>query len=533
MSRGARSRAVPVAGPPRLAADMMVAALILAAFGFAMRGALTPDGVAYLENAELFAQGRFADAIQGYWSPGYSLILAPAAWLASGDRAMLLLLAHAVQSALGVAALWLAILTIRHRVPAHAQRVVFWASAWVIMRWLTPELLTPDLLLCVLVLCFTLHMPARGPRDEIWLGVIVGAGFLVKTSIWPWLVVALGIVAARHVRNREWKTFPAIATGVGLLVAAAFVVILSVRAGHPTIGSVGPLNLRWYLGDVSRRTPETDQGTHTARRPAMLPSGVVVAFHDMRPTSKTYAPWSDPEGWARGVPASAVPSFSFTQVGKSWRQNAGEFLRWMLPLGLGIGLIMAWSSGLRHGYSISDFLDRPMLWVGVSAALVFLVVHAEHRLLAPSALLILLGAWSDPTSARPRSRFRWLTVAVIACIGAQLLSYMPSAARIANARRAGERPIDDFFSRERELTPARDVVLVGPFGLWMGVLWRHHLRVAAQIGEQGESAISALPDNERLAWLRSQFGDSVLGVASTVVRREGGVANVRLEFSPF
>ena len=513
--------------------DGAVAALLLAAFGFAMRGTITPDGVPYLENAELFAQGRFADAIQGYWSPGYSLMLAPAAWLASGNRAVLLLIAHAVQVGLGVTALWLAMIAVRRRVPVHTQRVVFWGCAWVILRWLTLEFVTPDLLLCVLLLCFAIRLPARGARDAAWLGVIAGAGFLVKTSIWPWLVVAVAIAIVRSLRDRSWRAFPWITTAVGGAAAAAFIAILSVRAGYPTLGSVGPLNVRWYLGDVTRRTPDTDQGPHATRRALTLASGAVVTLHDLRPTTRTYAPWSDPERWANGVPPSAVPSLSIGQLETSWRQNAGEFLWWILPLGLGIGLIMAWSTGWRGRAPPGDFLERPMFWVGMSAALVFLVVHAEHRLLAPAALLLLLGGWGDPALVKPRARFTWLAIALVASIGAQLARYLPSAASLARARTAGEQPFHEFFDRTLALTPARDVVLVGPFGMWIGILWRHDLRVAAQVSGKGEQALNALSDAERLEWLRTQFGASALGVARTVMRREGNIANVRLEFTPF
>jgi hypothetical protein len=194
---------------------------------------------------------------------------------------------------------------------------------------------------------------------------------------------------------------------------------------------------------------------------------------------------------------------------------------------------MAWSTGSSGRVSAGDFLGRPLFWVGISAALVFLVVHAEHRLLAPAALLLLLGAWGEPALARPRARFNWLAIALIAAVGVQLADYLPPAARLVQARMASEQAFHEFFRRQFALSPTRDVVLVGPFGMWVGLLWRHDLRVAVQLSPQGEQALGALPEARRLEWLRAQFGDSILGVATTAVRREGKIAHVSLEFLPF
>ena len=131
------------------------------------RTTLTPDGVAYFENAERFARGQWSEAIQGYWSPGYSLLLVPVVWLASEDRALFLSLAHLLQALLAIAALWLSVLSVRARVPALAQRAVFWGCAWIELRWLTQEVLTPDLLLCVLLLLFIVRLPTHNKRVQL------------------------------------------------------------------------------------------------------------------------------------------------------------------------------------------------------------------------------------------------------------------------------------------------------------------------------------------------------------------------------
>src|SRR6185437_1412622 len=114
---------------PRLAIDFAVATLVLCVIAYLSRTALTPDGVAYFENAELFARGHIAEAVQGYWSPGYSLALVPVAWIAGANRDLFLTLAHVAQALLCVVALWLAVVVARRRLPPPARRAVFWGCA--------------------------------------------------------------------------------------------------------------------------------------------------------------------------------------------------------------------------------------------------------------------------------------------------------------------------------------------------------------------------------------------------------------------
>ncbi|MDP1889835.1 MAG: hypothetical protein Q8K55_02995 [Gemmatimonadaceae bacterium] len=528
---GADSHSAPT--PPRLLFDGAAAAALLCAFGLHTRNALTPDGVAYLENAELFATGGWAEALQGYWSPGYSLLLAPAAWLAGGDRGLLLLIAHIVQLFLGLAALWMAAAAVQRRAPPHAQRVVYWGCAWIILRWLTQEVLTPDLLLCTLVFWFVSLRPPTTARARAVHGGIIGAGFLVKSSIWPWLLVALALAVARSVRARNWLVFPATTVLVAVAISGAFVVTLSVRAGRPTLGSVGPLNARWYLGDRSRRTPDTDTGPHATKRLLEWRPGLVIAAHDLRPSTRTYAPWSDPERWVRGVPASSLPPLNFAEALTAWRQNAVELARWLLPLGVGLALLVAWTDDARDRGIRAWLRHRPLLTVGISAALSFAVVHAEHRLLAPAGLLLLLGAWRDADTATPRPRFELLAAVLVACVAVQLATYFPAAAVRASRTAQSEQSMHRFLAQAKARGGGRDVVVVGRFGVWMAILWRNQLRAAVQIDESSAAALASVPDAELGRSLRAAFGASLLGAAITDVQRQGRAEEFQMSFLRF
>ena len=517
--------------PPRLWIDAAVAALVLAVVAYLARAAVTPDGVAYFENAELFARGHGWEAIQGYWSPGYSWLLMPVVWIARDDRALFLALAHLVQALLGGVALWLSVAAVRKHVPAMAQRAVFWACAWIIVRWLTQELLTPDLLLCVVVLAFVSRFPVSSERDELWLGLLAGAGFLVKTSIWPWLFAAAAIPLFRAWRARDYSTLPRRTMMIGASIVAALAVVMSVHAGRPTLGSVGPLNAGWYLGDLDRRTPDTDRGPHATKTTMHIPISASLPYHDLRGSTRTYAPWSDPEAWARGIPAAARPSLSVRQALKSWTENARIVGRWMVPLGVGLAWCVLWLGAPASGKSrIEALLDRPMVLVGVLGTLVFCATHAETRLLAPSALLCLFGAWPATARYKSHERFAWALKACMLATIVQLAMYVAPLPHVLSNNVASEADRHRYLDEQLARRPVYGAIIYGPAVNWMGALWRHHMHVAVQIGAEGVAQLNGISQNQRLEWFHERFGPEVLGVGEAVVHKVNGQVRADWEF---
>lgn len=525
------ARATPDHPPPRLWLDAVGAALLLCAIAFFARTTLTPDGVAYFENAELFARGRWSEAIQGYWSPGYSLLLVPVVWATGDDRVLFLTIAHVVQALLGIVTLQLAMRAVQARVPRPVQRAVYWGCAWVILRWLTQELLTPDLLLCVLLLLFVVRLPARNRRDQLALGLIAGAGFLVKTSIWPWLVVAVAVAALGALRAGDWRTFPLTTVAAGALIAGTFTLVLSLRAGHPTLGSVGPLNARWYLGNLDRRTPDTDRGPHKTKTTLRLPNGDAVPMHDLRQSTRTYLPWSDPERWSAGVPVVVAQPFSAAQATASWRLNGLIALRWLLPTLIGLALLVGLCGiEAEPGARWTRLLDRPLIMVGLLNALIFIAVHAESRLLAPAALQCLLGVWPIGRRQWPHPRLSWAALASMAGVAIQLAIYAAPLPRTLMKNSANEGERHRYLVEQRVRNPKQGAIIIGPAVVWMGALWQNHMRVALQIGGEGRTAVKALTEAQRLQWLYDQFSGEVLGVGEAVVSRRGGTLHTDWTF---
>ena len=503
---------------PRLAIDFAVATLLLCVIAYFSRTALTPDGVAYFENAELIARGRIAEAVQGYWSPGYSLALVPVAWIAGDNRDLFLTLAHVAQALLCVVALWLAVVVARKRVPPQARRAVFWGCAWVLLVWLTQELLTPDLLLTTFVLLFLARLPARTVSEQAVLGGVLAAGFLVKTSIWPWLAVALVIVALKTVWRR---TFPSICLAVAALIASPYAITLSLRAGHPTLGSVGSLNARWYLGDVTRRLPDMDSGPHALKKDVRLSGGEPLSFIDLRGESRTYGPWSDPERWANGVPVDARAPFSLGQAKQSWKENGRTLLFTVVPVMVALltGLALCGAAGPPARWA-AYMIGQPVLAVGIAAAIVFALVHAENRLLAPAAILMLMGAWPCFQPERAGAAFAWSARLATTAAALAIASYLVPTTVRAALTKADLDGLNGALGRAAARDPHSDgIVVVGLGTPWMPSLWRRHLRVAVQIGAGSATRLRYLSPDDRVEMVRTWFSRDAIGMGEVYLVR--------------
>jgi len=245
----------------------------------------------------------------------------------------------------------------------------------------------------------------------------------------------------------------------------------------------------------------------------VLPTGGAVPFHDLRASTRTYLPWSDPERWANGIPANAVPSLSAAQAVTAWNENFRLLFKWLVPLAIALALLVAMSgSHSRESTVLLQILGRPLLLVGVLNILIFLTVHAELRLLAPAMLQCLLGAWTAAPLGQAHKHFPWASRAMVAGVVLQLAMYTQPMPRNLSANAASQGGADRYLDEQLLRRPNYSVIIVGPAVTWMSTLWRHHMHVALQIGGESAAIVNLIPEGQRLQWLKDQFADEVLGV---------------------
>ncbi|HSA56504.1 MAG TPA: hypothetical protein VLE53_12425, partial [Gemmatimonadaceae bacterium] len=376
-------------------------ALLCAILGFTSRHHLNPDGVSYLDLAVRLREGDWTAFVQGYWSPLYPALLALAGAVTGSGGAPSLPVVHGLHVLLAwgvVALLWRAF---RRRDDVILARLGFAAFLLAGTRPPRIDAVTPDLLLLLALTFVALEWLEHGGRRWVRLGLALGAAFLAKTSTWPWLLVALllsPLLARRDGTLRPVRRSSAVAIAVIL----AWVVPLSVSEGRPSLGSAGRLNACWYLASCDSRSPDTHGGDHDWYRAVTDSGGTRLEVADFGDAAGTYAPWSDPTAWDRGVRSRAARPPRAVALVDYWARNTVAAVFWLAPLLLGV-VLPAYVTAPATPRRFLAAAPRPVLLavvLGEIGILQFIAVHVEPRLIAPFAFMAALGiVWWRRTPA--------------------------------------------------------------------------------------------------------------------------------------
>ncbi len=372
-----------------LQAEFVCAALFLTGGLLLLPGtwsALYSDGVSYLRVAEHLLAGRFAESVNGYWSPLYSWLLVPLLGLGV-DGALAMRLVNLVAGA-G------ALTGFRHLsfqfgvkktlvdIASFGVGLYLWAQALN-----SEEGLTPDLLLAAW-LSWYLVFVGRRPRtagNAAIAGLFAGAAYLSKAYALPFFLVHIGGVCAAElwmVRGRmAWWGMPmrrfVAACGCFGLLAGPWAAILSAHYGRPTFGTSASYNLSLMHSEALH--PMYTEGLI----PPPSPHGV-SAWDD-----PTFLPMTDWRWW-RSLADFKVGA---QEIILNLRDAALDFER---RLGAALALTLALVASLfvgawdrRRRRQLSALLLTSALYVsGYALTAKFL----SHRYLLIVGLLFMVGA---------------------------------------------------------------------------------------------------------------------------------------------
>lgn len=407
-----RDRSLPWSLPAALA----VYALYAGATTWTLRNWIHPDAVAYLRHARYVVEGRWTDALAGYWSP--LLIWTTAPFVAAGIDP---LYAARIPLFLGGAGVVAASWVLARRLAPLPRGIAFVASlfvAEVAARW--AAVVFPDLLLaCFLLAAFAvLASPEflERPVLQACSGMLGGLAFLGKAYGFPFFVVSLpvGLVLLHGGDVRKRRTMLPRAWALSMLgfvlVAAPWIGALSWKYGRLTWGTSAAIN-------------------HAVTRYA---GPYVTTLHNPGPGRVTI--WETPEAipfryWS---PWESREAAEF-QAAYAWRtaKTIRDSLARFDAAGLSIVLVFG---GPLVLLALGDHRElRRSAWIAAVAAIYcsgFLFVYFTYRyvepFLKPLCLLacfgvasslaarIEAGAWPSPAAARGLGR---------AAIGAVLLSF--------------------------------------------------------------------------------------------------------------
>lgn len=218
------------------------------------------DGISYLSIANHYLARDWRDAVNAYWGPLYSWLLAiPMAAGASGPVAM-----RIVCFAAGIATL-IAFLRVARlfELAPRTERVCAWIAALMVFAFTLRD--QPDLLLAaVLLFYFGWIFDARYAANSaagIWCGLTGALAFLTKSYGLAFFLSSFVVLNAVHLlraarphKSGVLRNF-LIGCAVFTLIAGPWIAILTHKYGHPTFGTTGEFNFR-LVGPESQGYPQ-------------------------------------------------------------------------------------------------------------------------------------------------------------------------------------------------------------------------------------------------------------------------------------
>lgn len=377
---------------------------------------LNPDGIAYVEMARNALYHGRGELINGYWSPGYPLLVAPVwAMVRSGWIAVIPVL-HAVNLLPWLAGLGLAVRLARVLAPeARASVATIVASVGytcIAVCCIGMGLLTPDLGVLVLVLlvancCVGIE---QSPRSWIWalaLGVAAGAGYWMKGILLPLDAMLLLVMLALPLRTKCPRLKVLVAGVVFVLLSLPLAIMVSRRQGYPTIGEVGRLNYAWevdgvtpFVGWLGDSTTAFGIPVHPPRLLQTQPRTLEFAT----PVRGDYPLWYDPAYWYTGLRARVNVAGQWAALTRGMRA-LGQLA--LLQWGVIVALALLAASTRRPAVVRTSRAPMILVLWSLASALVYALVHVEARYLAGFVATGGIAVGGMISQRAPRPAIRW------------------------------------------------------------------------------------------------------------------------------
>lgn len=405
---------------------LVVWTLYIGVLGSLVHFRVNGDGVSYLEIAKFYASGDFISAINAYWSPLYSWILA--LFLAifrplPSQEYFLVEIANLFIFCFTFFCFRFFLINIKKFRQFHGiclgktgnynknilDILGICLFAWMVIEWIPVFYVTPDL--CVAAFVFLaagqllkIVINQTGKiKGPFLFGMILAGGYLAKAAMFPlsfiFFIVSLFIGGnRRQIFRRSFLTLAGFC-----LLALPWILILSFTKGRITYSDAGTLNYAWYvIGGPNRNWQgEGDAGSpiHATR---MLNERPPV-FEFASPVPGTYPTWFDPSYWNEGMEVK----FDFRSQLQQLRENLLKYINfgWRFSVGwtFPLCLLILWAICSKPHRLIRNILVFwPILAFSVAAFGIYALVHVELRFLGAFAVLIFLSffAGMEPTDGQ-------------------------------------------------------------------------------------------------------------------------------------
>lgn len=392
---------------------------------FTFRHYVFADDISYLEIARNYAAGHWSLALNSYWSPLLSWILAvPMKWPGISDYWELAALHAVVFLAYLTALLFFDRLTVRlgpRIVPVHcddglrtwyvaAYSVFLWAALYAVrMLFCAADMIVMAIVLGLALLTLDV-VDGRATKRTWWLtGAALGLGYLAKTAMLPLAPVYLGVMVWNLRRRRESMARVVQCLVALMLVSAPFIVALRMNAGYWTLGETGRLNDAWEVCGAARWTHWQGEPGNigTPVHPIRTLSSSPPAYEFNSPMPVSYSLWYNPSWWYAGVHPAVAIGNQLSALGRN-----GRYLLILLLMTPAVGaaaILAAWKRRWKWGFAWPAWAISLAVPV-VAALFLYALVFVDRRYvggqLAIMGMVIVAGAIPLFDSARLRQAMR-------------------------------------------------------------------------------------------------------------------------------
>lgn len=401
------------------------------------------DAMSYLDIAEAYLRRDWHTAVNAYWSPLYSWLLALALLVIKPSPYWKFTVVHLVNFGIYLFALGCFGFLIQELVHLNRSRrdellaasfvmLPGWALValgyplfiWSTLYLVDVPLESPDMLVAAVVYlaCGILLRIRRQPStwvSFVFLGTALGFGYLAKSVMLPMAIIFLATSAFSIGTLRRALPRVAVAVAFFLLIAGPFVFAMSRAKGRLTFGDSGKLNYLWAINQIPAphwqgEMPGHGKPLHPTRRVFDAPP--IYEFGG--PVGGTYPVWYDPTYWYEG----SVSHFDLRQqlkVSGGAAQAYYDLLqKWGLQYCLLVGLLSLYLMSRRGRLLLYDWAFYWSLIIpGMAGIGLYVMVNVQGRYVASFLVLVWLSLFCAvrlPYTSESQRLARSITIVLMA-----------------------------------------------------------------------------------------------------------------------
>jgi hypothetical protein len=398
---------------------------------------MTADGISYIDVADAYLRGDWAMAINGYWGPLYSWLIAFAMLVLKPSSYYEFQLVHLVNFVIYVFTLGCFHFFIKHLITynrnrlgevSQITRVIFPEWAWIVLGYslfLHGSLImigvweeSPDMLVAAFVylasgMILRIRMGMTHYGSYALLGAVLGFGYFAKAFMFPMAFVFL-LVGSFSTGSLK-KALPRIMLSfvIFLIIASPLITALSISRDRLTFGDAGSYSYWfWTNGYNFYHWDGEPPGSGTPMNPPRKIYDDPVIYEFGTPFNASYPLWYDPTYWNDGLETHFDLKEQLQAITRSIKTYYPIFYpKFAVVM---FGSLVLFLMGRRRWLFFADIAKHYNLIVpAITALCLYALVSVDPRYVSPFVILLWLGILSGivlPDSNDSRRLLKYLVV---------------------------------------------------------------------------------------------------------------------------